>query len=69
MAEPVVERRNRIEGLYKLITEKDEISIAKVKDAIRNKFGLSERVINEYIMALAAKPGIKVEDGIFKTKK
>jgi hypothetical protein len=69
MTEPIIQRQQRLEGLHKLITEKGEVSVKAVKEAIRKKWGLSERVISEYISCLGVKPGIKVEDGIFKARK
>jgi len=69
MINPVTQRQQRLEGLYKLIMEKGEVPIITVKDAIRKKWGLSERVISEYIKCLGAKPKIRVEDGVFKARK
>lgn len=68
MPQPILQRKERIDGLYSLLLEKKEISVAKVKDAIRQKWGLTERVINEYIKCLGAKPKIMVKDGVFKVR-
>jgi hypothetical protein len=69
MTSPITQRQERLEGLYKLIIEKEEVSIATVEESIRRKWGLSERVISEYIACLGLKPRIKVQDGIFKMRK